>query len=66
MRNTAFGLPELEIFVITWVVCFALVAAIIYLIDASRPPEKKIGIWKARIPSFVVAAAFFFFKYMMP
>ena len=66
MRNTSFGLAEFEVFVITWLVRFALIAAIIYLVDASRPPEKKIGMWKARIPSFVVAAAFIFFKYMMP
>jgi 4-amino-4-deoxy-L-arabinose transferase-like glycosyltransferase len=66
MRNTAFGLHELEIFLITWLVCFALVACVIYLVDASRPPDKKIGIWKARIPSLVMAMAFIFFKYMMP
>lgn len=66
MRLRSVGLPELIVFVITWVVCFALVACVIYLVDASRPPERKIGMWKARIPSLIIALAVFFFRYLLP
>lgn len=60
------GLPELEVLAITWAICFALVAAVIHLLNTSRPPEKKVGMWNATIPSLVAAVAVFYFKYLMP
>jgi glucan phosphoethanolaminetransferase (alkaline phosphatase superfamily) len=60
-------MARLEEFLITWVVCFAVIAILIYLRDSVKPPnKKKIGVWSANIPSLVLAILIFAFRYILP
>ncbi|MGO9242208.1 MAG: hypothetical protein ACLQBJ_15510 [Bryobacteraceae bacterium] len=67
MKPPLISMSRLEEFLITWVICFAVVGTCIYLRDSVKGPNKrKIGVWAANIPSLVLAIIIFAFRYIIP
>ena len=67
MKPPLISIARLEEFLITWVICFAVIATGIYLRDSVKgPSKKKTGVWAANIPSLVLAIIIFAFRYILP
>lgn len=47
-------------FGITVVICFAVVGAVIYLVNTSRPPEKKISMFPGLVLAVALSVGFWF------
>ncbi len=61
------SMARLEEFLITWVICFAVIAIGIYLRDSVKSPnQKKTGVWNANIPSLILAVIIFAIRYIIP
>lgn len=67
MKPPLISIARLEEFLITWVICFAVIAIGIYMRDSVKGPnKKKTGVWSANIPSLVLAIIIFALRYIIP
>ena len=67
MKEPLISMARLEEFLITWVICFAVIGIGIYLRDSVKPPnKKKTGVWNANIPSLVLAIIIFAIRHIIP
>jgi len=67
MKPPLISINSLLEFLVTWVICFAVIATAIYLRDSVKGPnKKKTGVWSANIPSLVLAIIIFAFRYVLP
>ena len=67
MKAPLISISRLEEFLVTWVICFAVIAIGIALRDSVKGPnKKKTGVWSANIPSLVLAVIIFAIRYIVP
>ena len=67
MKAPLISISRFEEFLVTWGICFAVIAIGIALRDSVKGPnKKKTGVWSANLPSLVLAIIIFAIRYIVP